>query len=1275
MKNYIEIEKYKASYTTEGVEVLTQVDAIEGQRTIKKENYLNDSLRQSLLETIYALNVTTDNIGKIEGFSGYTLGISNLNLVSKYTLFDDNVGTDESNFYTGFMLGTTPTDASVTTESGSDVRTVAFKGRFSPPATTPRVINSLRVLKDVASSQQVFNHIHLDVPCNQGTDEILIVNYRYQYNFKAIADTLPYYEALKSKAPSLAEGAIRNLGYMVDTATNLNRVPERFYMGTGSLKLDDGNFVAPLYGADAVTVSTATYKHPITSRSFPSKREGFRFYYSDLPINRLNGNFMHSVLMYNSTSFDFNGTSQCRIPVAEVKLRNPHESTVQNGYLKQLDAQNNARKPFYDIDNVGSSLGKVNVVDTFESGDSSYESIPHLAQLIRTEFVDGGATGNATYKLSTRFTAGFKGVDNWLPQPSTPVLVGRRGTYDTKTYLSDLKDRLGTIPVMHRAALGRFIHPLVLGEVLVYMPWATDHPEYGLWVYTLDLRTEPLHITPTTLQGYGATDIRGVTTAEDGTIFVACANTGLWKLKRNKGDSLAAMQVTHVTNTGATDDTKCYGVNFVRLNHRFNSNGRLAAVFGDDLVVSENGGTSWSMYNATSNPKFVHDYDFAKLVGINGHPTKDIIALVYSANPLDEFLSYSTPKYSDSSHFSLNTSYWYRGLSTPTDSISHTHYLSGYPDDIPAVFAYKGGSNFFTQPVLHSDYSFYTSRVYSYLEPILLEPTTAVYYNVQGLTDNSFYNTQAPMLIDNTVENATYLLCPTSTTNNGSVGASWLKSLAALTSGDLTGASILSYAQTLWPIPAGRGVMLTYGTELEQDFVSVFQGYSSYLPLERVAYSYAHIGVDSREFYQGNAMNFWYEYTYNSAQSKWELLLDGTATPKLTHTAEAATINGLKCSFADDEAAVGSTGNFIAGEVHDQYVCDGVLKDDYTAIKFDFLAHYGNSLEGNTFTPSTVPANPLGVVTEKLTVQYAKVWDNGSIGGEYNYLPIYFDPTYITSNSYVSLYNTGSSDEVGNVTLGENILGDFTLETYLSYDSSTEALNAATTSSDLLSISRWNSPHFMLEAATTITGLTVGSPVYGFRLARLNTAATLNDLTMVVYDVTGGHTLVDIPNFSPNDVFTVTRTGNQVQLARNGEEIHVGSVTAPSLRASYRVASGTGEARYSHYYGILTSLYKPKLTYNSQALKVKLGDEVAKTGAFSPNFQYASYIEWISGLKKLYLNGVEATLIYDRETNEPPAGSIRINIGSGELLFNSADAGKAITGDWRIINGINANEV
>lgn len=1291
MNNYIEIEKYKVSYDSEGNEILTQVDVMEGKRTIKKSNYLNPQLRQDFQagsgsNTALPLE---NNRGIIEGFKEYTIGISNLKVLTKAPSFSYKRSVnDEADFYEGWIVGTVPSDSVVTTETGTDIRTVAFKCRFAPPSTVVREINTIAVLKEDSRDDPrlpVFNNILLDAPCIQQTDELLIVNYRYRFSAKRIADSLPFSEAMSQTSPTYYDALIRCVGYMWNSEVNVVDRPTYFNLGTSDSSLPDGNFVMPAYGCNWGTLNSNpnVSRHPVTSNRVADVVEGNKMYYVSLGIGDLNGKLLNSINCRSDKSTSAMGNSQHAVVLSNVKFRGSLDSVVQNIYPKAPfngSSTGLTKKPFYDLDNLPTSIGVMEFSESFAAGDTSYESVDNLAELIRVEITAGGATGTASYKLSTRYLTGFLNVDGWEPELTSAALVGNNYSTYTKLPTSDFKIKKGYIPDLDRAAMAGHILPLEVGEMLVYLPYETTHEDYGLWVHTLNIKDDYLHITPSTLAGYGAVDIRGVTTAEDGTIFVACAETGLWKLKRNKGSSVAAMTVSRVINTGVLDDTKCHAVNFMRPNHRFNSDGRIGAVFGNQLCLSEDGGENWSIYDSTSNPKFEVNRDFNHITGISGtnNGIEDIVILNYTGT--GELLT--LPAMDNGTDHTLDTVFWYKDRSDSSTSVNIS--ISNYHKGSRVTFNYlisKGGGNNAFKGVINTDYPIigiaarsndYNNRLALY-SPI--DSTEGVVLPKQRVEDSAYGI--ACVLVDDIVNGSSYIIFSSnylSKSGNTIYPLTMQEIPDAIVGNEATAHNLTSNANYSSPVVAGRGLILTSGKNLDADIYSnTFSENSSYVTTQAMLLSLIHIGYNSEDFYKDNLLNFWYEYSYNSARQEWELATDEVVNSKVSHTENEVAIKGLSLSINDSDDAVGNPSNFVVGEFFDQYVFDGVIKDDYTTIDFKFLQLFGSNESGNDFTPSNVPANPKGIVTEPLRAQHAIFWENDSDStSTRNY-----SGRHITSNSIECTYSDqagslwGDNPTVGDIPLGEALTGDFTLETQITYSLSSNYGYSGiyATNSDL-----YRSTIFRLVDANLITGeSTIGlSTLYGWRLIRtdLDDNGGQNKFYLSIFSE-GMYTSVAIPDYNPRDVYKVQRVGNTLTTYRNGVEIHTTTLDVPSVRFTHRIGrEATGKNRMG---GVLLGLFNPIITYDSKTLKVALGNPTDKTGAYSLEYALTGMTEWLEDIKSIYLNGVKAVIIYDTSTEAPPAGSVRVNMGAGELIFNPADAGKTVTGDWRIVTDINAS--
>lgn len=1272
--NYYTIERFKQTIDEEGKETLTKIPYDENNNEYLKKNFININLRsfmnylRSSYESIIDVDPTT------RSFKDAKMLVSASKIYTKALSFRTSLITTDGT-YTGkdkFIQGNLLVGESVSPITEGDINVITVKARFNAPASGVRTINSIMLTSFSSSSntdRAAFSSVLLDAPCIQRDDEVLVITYRYSYNIKELKESSGLL-----KNPVLADTYCKTkaIGGTHSTASDvLINEPTKYTLSSCS-SVDVGREPILVYSPSGIN-------NAIGNVQINDFYEGYKEIKTVLDVNDYNGIHLQAINLFAAYStIDTDSglyTSITHYPMGSIKFRKPEDTCVQNTYNKlvstSVDGDTGVNKPFYDLDNIGNSVGSLTISDSYSpiKKDSSYDIKGNIVELFRTEITSGGASGTCRYKLSKRAIGTVANTSSWLFRGSSYLQGGRYELDTTETGLGysnnsfDQSDECigGLVYTKYQIASGMVL-PLNLGEFLVFNPTATTNTKItsgGIWVHstnTADLNF-PIKLDTTTVPGFGATDIRGIATAEDGTILVACASTGLWKLKREFGQDAAATVANRITNTGALVDTSCIAVNFVRKGGRFNSDAHIYALFGNELAVSADGGINWSTYNSTTTPAFDLSSEVSDLNQINGITAN----LFDGSNDVGISVIQGVPIYRPAEGMVLSDSsarikavVWNATTGTLSSLISY-FVGSGFGR------AYCGGNKNLV-PVNDGTISWlvpYTSNSTSFS----LRGFTSSLTNLTNITDNSKVESYEAVYdeIDAKqkilyVSGSNLKLTSIADSSNSSKGmlhdlfnTGYTNSICFIGRGLLLVSGGLSHNKGVYPSAVNNDSHTEFSEKMSFILPLSFENEES-------------VDKSNCDYYRNNRYNFWYTYGWDGATSKW--VLDGSGD-KLGHTNKQELIDGLEVILNDDPNLVGNSGNFIAGEVFDTYVCDGVFKDDYTKVTLDSFVFYGSSVIGDEFSSDTIPANPAGMSTHEMSVRYYEPPMNTN---SISYSTIVYDRDFITSGR---LFGTSSPSFTNNVALvGEPLVGDFEISFRMGYLTPTsvgvDQGSAVSSLNDL--------PLFGFSASNHDTATNgIFHPInYGFCAGYGEDEEKLR-IYPIRMGTTGSLQINHLPN---TDIFKWVRTGDTLKLMHNNVELT--SFVVPNSTKLQLTYNGLGVIvrpnGSSRAVDRLLSIFDCKVTYNDPRHVIKVGKATSFSGTFDKNFGRLSTTEWERGQSKLYINGTEAVILTDKFDTEPEIGQIRVNKGNGELWFNPADAGKTITGEWRMLPCINSRD-
>lgn len=1261
MKNIYTVEKFKQSFDAEGNEILTKVDAAKGMPEIKATNSIGGTnIFANFIGTTNTITSTNNSPDFDVYFNTYNLAISTQKFESLGNYFNGNTSS-----WTNDATSEDPTKGIVgarfageddSVRSGTDILVHTMRNRFSPPATVAREINTIFLARIVqfstSSDNAFFSSVVLDVPCIQESDEVLIITYRYVFDKLELAQSLHYYNN-NPTAALLASEQIGTFTGRINNFVPFGKVANLSYQSAAGIKSGK----AIVAGAGGSTLA-GTVGYTSTGIQYQELAQEVSI---DLTVNDLVGSFINSISAWNTSGtaaqITNDGTQVYNSPVDEVLLRRPTDTAVQNTFNKVktiADAYSSVPSPFYDVGSAGSSLGNVSVTDDVSSGNTSYDITTGLGELLRVDITTGGVAGTAEYKISTRMFTSFKNASSWETDQGSYLLVGSRYYENTgeKTMLDAnyRTQEFGLIDVPAQLGVGA-IKPLQLGEVAV-LTRTTDTDNNGLFLHSIDISNEstdlPSILDSTTVSGFLATDIRGFCTAEDGTMYVACAATGLWRLTRVKGDLVSATTATLINTTGATVGTSCHAVNFGRYGHRFETNSKLVAAFGTELCVSPDGGTTWNMYNAGTTPAFNPAYTADSIIGIAIHPShNDVIVTTRTVEPAFEY--YLGMAFNLTTSGDGVTNQWDGDTGTIVTGIAHM--------SANRALCQYGGANNLCVPVSNTG-------TYKWTMKNTTNETSSGLYGFNTVATlvaaPAFNATGIEFIYDSTVDDSIVVYGLTSP--RAVVGSYWESILTStpevsrVLDNDPSG----FYSMTF--IPLGRGVFIgsgaiNYYTSFTTDQMSNLRN-AFYGAMRAFHFSWA--DAPTYDFYENNPLNIWYDYGWNG--SAWVL---SDVSSKVSAATVQPLVKGLSATFVNLAGNPTDPTNFIAGEVFDVYAFDGIIKDDYTSLSFDTLFYPSLNQTGNTFSPATVPATSAGA-SVRLPI------------GVETYKPT---GTAMNTNNGMMYYEKGKASQTAissstiDVLAGSSLLSispeipdaDFTYEFKIGLTVSNGMMDTSTTAA-------YSQPTIVL--ADVLDTTTTGYNAFDYGIRPTIFTGNPSGLRLYIWEGVGLVSTINLTEYAPKtDVFKFVRndTAGTFTLTRNDIVLYTfsGSPVGQAYKAYLLGVGATlNNTINANILGIGTQVSEMYLSFTDARRITKIGNGTT-TGAWADNFGKLLTLELERGIKKIFLDGVEASIVYDYNTDLPLAGEVKINSGTGELIFNPADAGKTITGEWRYLPSVN----
>lgn len=1065
--------------------------------------------------------------------------------------------------------------------------------RYNPGATS-RTINYIALVDTVGGDNQVTGqqsvnaYVALTTPCVQTSTQILDVYYRIQWIPPTAGSTnLPlsnFYQiasAITSSATQYVPGT--NLLY---TWTGLQGIP--YYNNLSSpanyYSLAQSVLTAQTTNTgNAAGVTTTDVVDPFFERVV-----GWNMTTTQM-VGRILGTIAISSGVYYANNWQNFGWQSITAPTkSKIQPISSHAAST----LSVTTAQ-----PF---------------LDSFSSSGTGYIQAnenwtkPDYPELYRINITTSGSVGAASYNFQKRNHIGFNGntygnVIETIPfmtdDGTQKAIPGSHGT--TNNPQTSL---LGSDP------LGFRIEKIDYSHVVTYDRTGITKVGLSSGLYT--------NFDSTTTPQLPATYIKQVSVGTDKSLWIACADTGLYRV------SADGTTITHIGAIPGITSTNCYGVDIGR-------GGSIWAVFEGGLAQSIDNGSTWTIFNSTTTPTFnfvgVTDGNWNSVHYMRADPSNvnDNICLVRKwgttvlqptgfvwwsrstgvATAGRSITGTSAQQYTriDPSWFNVsdNTSLW-----LALELVGNTGYTYSNPsmpivytfNSINASVVYAGLYNYqpYGLPGICFEVDSQGNDGYWVFEALSSTPPAKVsLIRSTGVVDKVVNPVMTDPNGNNIVNNFSANLARVLYMGNGAFTWTIYGFVNTTTNNWQANITTAPVTDTSWTSANGWYV----GSTAVQ---------CMWFPaLDNTA--------------QGGPFStlYWTSYGWNgSAWVAW-----GTGN-KPTHTTYDPLINGVNISFVD-----GTTGtSFVSGDYYNMGVTDGIWKDNTITTTGSLSYYMAPTKFGVTdFTPNTVTLYPYTTGT----VTWRKVHSQ------------------LTVNADNSLVNTYTQRAYALPALSNNrVFGDFQVDFHMSPDNANRNiwLNLQSNFNTYTDRATYNGTYWNPVAVD-----------YGWWFSG-NIPKTI-DSSVVAYSPT--YTAAAIP--AANTTYSIKRVGSVVTYLINSVVVKTSTVSSTQLSFGIQV-----------YYGSYTTnptgnqYTVPPITVVSSGpgYYVGMGSSVNGTGIFDPNFNTVEN----TAVNQISINGVPATNIYNLTAHVPVQGEVDISQEDGVVLFNAADLGKTITGSYTYIN-------
>lgn len=1038
--------------------------------------------------------------------------------------------------------------------------------------------------------------------CVQGSAEILDVLYRIEVSYTGLMnaeDPTDYYIQAMFNNQSTSRTAVSNRYVLRNFCSTPVNAPE----GT------------PLYafGKGALSDLPAAYNSLTTIGLYDINAQSgvCTITASELATNSIVGCHIGGTYLYTTDS----------APMTYHKLLKSTDSKVQNIYSRAAISSS----PYSDTPNQALGLGAVTANDNgWLPADNS------LASCYRVHITSGGASGAAAYRVykkATTQTAGNLWASFALPLShlnthSSSSLVITNNQFGANSDVPLTLPGAGIDPASTTVTVTSDTNVAAFRPIIkyIYPEWITANAT-GLVIHDLNYGYELFDSTHTF--PFSPTDLTQIVHDSTGNIYAACRNTGLWKITRTPLGATTAVGL--LTNASAVDDTKCYGVQVGR-------NDELWALMGAEMCWSDDSGTTWTVYNESTDPQFLitghtSGGDFSFTAGIFRRDTQ--------AAGVDQFyIPIPTALYGQ------EATWWSLEGSSPTsDEATLNNDTSADSGSVPLLAQVKIG--FSTKGRLirvdRRQVSTVVTQIFDYggSVAVLDQSVSEAGGPVSTHSVNIFYRDDGVEFImggaNVSADDYPFVLRNLDTLEVG------VTTYTYNLHGDGVGRKLMrdNLSATVMVFGANGGIHIGNGIYIHTRTCTLYGSTTDLISVNTTVYGmgYESIGGELFDF-----PDIWHSYGWNG--SAWE---KDNPSSKTTHVANEDFLDGLQLGFEDTTS---TASDYLTDEYYDVWMFDGILKDDSTTVNFDGAKTYVfPNIVSNTFSTTTVPATD-------------EVWVDRPI--KLN-SPVFY--TKRGNSTVTQADNSQTTTDWVGLTHHHEITGDFTFKFKFS-----DAFDPAITS--------------------TWTDTTVG----GFGFIGLMTSGEMvqtgylgADRTDCIVGVNIWHSQLDDGGveksfiFSENgslvgtittangtgidDEWSLIRTGTTLSLELNGVEVlsrpnvptTAGVIGCPMKTRFYQL----GDTAADETFAFFTDM-KLSTTFTGRRY-IHVGSNGSGHGLIEDDLFLGLCTDTPERMS-LQLDGVD--VVYVSDPTQPPAAGEVTMLYDGTLWFNAADAGKTISGEW-----------
>lgn len=1143
---------------------------------------------------------------------------------------------------------------------------VTIKYRFNPNVSRQRSIRGLGIWATTTVS--------LDSPFIQGTAQVLDIIYTINVNLSAITSKFPRAEQMQRKQYALpaetnnfpaANYGIRRLNLLPNATFNQHwqtqiHPPIKY-------NSNESYFTTDPDGGDIQTEANTIHDDgDITLGQYNNVNlfDGV-FNMGDLNLSNLEtpSGILIGTLAYSNITHDANNIHE-RLSAngwsssndvslgAAFSIKDSDSFSAIQNLFPRTKASN---VPMQDVDNLATGAGTITIDDSTAlkatagaSGWTGNQDAAGFAKKYRVQITTSGDLGVSEYNLLSRTWLGTY-ENNW-PRRGVRVFTSQAGL-DKNTSTNTGSGPFNT-DFPHMSNIEYNWHGMHSADVSTTSTrydndftdnhlsgWITDYYGWPEWVsfdktgVTIGrVNDAPINIDS---DGTGTSFTKIGQVVHNGpNLYISDVSNGLYKVTRNIGDD--NYTVSKLTAAGAANSNNARGV-------QIKNDGTIWAVFDEELCSSTDDGANWTVYNAASGTQFKIDGILDTSSGTT-EPTRINKFFMDRYNTEDRFL-FPTCGVGNEHETNIQKAVWWSRAGSTGTSNQSAQFDTGNTEI--NVFA------FMSTWVSKNGVWVTSSSTNSYTTSF---GTTSIFTTQGGPSSSGALSRgdRGPIWWEDSDTGKEFLLAQGYITNNesfyGAIDMDQWDSTEAVVgnyrfgrAGNSSSNAHLDYtfssskAGTASDAENTKGSQGACTTMIEKGIVLNAYDNTWHLGM---------LGGDTVDSDQGKSLGFWKKYGWNG--SSW---IEGSTTSRATHNTQESLVDGLNIKF---DSVASNTDQFISTEYYDQYVYNGVFKDNATTYSIQPQLTLNSITECSQFE-STVPSTVLGSVTEKLT---AGVSISDASQGSNNWKP----HVWPEAPGVFAVVSSFTQDNLIAMGSEQRLTGDFTI----TFKVPQIDVRQAQTSNrgHFVGVTEWdpsglidldNSPYVYDEYLRLDRGRDIDSDgVLSIDIRRWSDTTALSDL--------------DVTDFDPkNDVFTIERTSGTVVYKRNGITFYTSAIS--NTNDMQFICGHRGNSSPQSYGDMLID--NAEVTYTNNQRLVSIGNGV-DLGASDSDFRKVITSSKIRDqYNSININGTPAIINYDLTAPSTSGGEVTILPYSGRLWFDSSDNGATITGSLGYVKRLN----